>query len=273
MGYFALDAFQMEGQIDQFLVGELLPPGVFHIFRDVSGALVAPGATALDHAPELRVALRGAVLHRLIVEKALGKVTQMDDKTAAIQRFPVKFLLIVILQRVSELQSLRFALDGEADVVGQRDEQRFVQRLRNLLLDVVNQLLRQAQVFERNLGYQLAKLSLPVPAPHTVAFLHLRVVDELAGLSLKAQALAGDDQLVVIVVNDAEDIVIDDPFDAQCPHLPKKQGNQPYPSPAARRRTELVKPKKVTFQLIFCQDDTSCFSRCQANFWATRKFS
>ena len=124
------------------------------------------------------------------------------------------------LEGVGKSDALLLALDGEADVVGQGDEEGFVQRNGDLGLDIFNQILGQLQVFQRDLFHQLPLFGL---ALHAVGFFKQSGIDAFAGLALKAQTLAGDDHLIALVIYHAQDIVVDDFFDAQAPHPSAKK--------------------------------------------------
>ena len=62
--------------------------------------------------------------------------------------------------RIAELNTLSFPENGEADVVGHGDQQRFVQFLGNLGLDVFDQAIGQIQMLNRNLFHKFPQLSL-----------------------------------------------------------------------------------------------------------------
>ena len=122
------------------------------------------------------------------------------------------------LQGVGELDPLLLALQGEADVVGQRDEEGFIEGRGDLCFDVFDQALGQLQVLYGDLPAQLPQLPLPGLPLHAVGLFKQHRVDALPDLALEADALAGDDHLPALLVHHAEKIVIDDFFDTHNAH-------------------------------------------------------
>ena len=117
-------------------------------------------------------------------------------------------------QRVLELNSLGLALDGKADVIGQGDEEGFVEGLADFGADGLDHLFGQVEMFQRNLFHQFPQPALTGLVLHPVDFFHAPGVHELAHLPAEPQAPAGDNALVSLFVDDAQDVVVDDFFDA-----------------------------------------------------------
>ena len=125
-------------------------------------------------------------------------------------------------QRVLKGDALLLAADGKADVVRHGDEQRFIQRLVQLLPDEGNQLLGEGQMLQRDLLHQLPQPPLTAAVHHAVDLLHKAFVHTLAGAPLVAQPAPGGDELRAVLVHRADDIVVDDFFDPQLPRPHKK---------------------------------------------------
>ena len=89
-------------------------------------------------------------------------------------------------ERVREANALLTALDGKADVVGQRDEQAFVQRVVHPAADHCHQLVGEQQMLIRDLFQKFHQLLLHGRAGHAVAVLHGFSLDFIARLSAKA---------------------------------------------------------------------------------------
>ena len=116
-------------------------------------------------------------------------------------------------QRVGKVNPLLAALDGKADVVGQRDEQAFVQRVFQPLPDGFYQLIGKQQMLIGDLFQKFHQLLLHGRAGHAVAVLHGFGLDFIARLSAKAQPAPGDNQLTARGVHHAQDVVVDRFFD------------------------------------------------------------
>ena len=119
-------------------------------------------------------------------------------------------------QGIAELRALGLAQDGKADVVGQGDEQGFIELLGDLRLDVLDQAFRQGQVFNGDLFHQFPELSLSGLFFHAVGAFHSFGIHCLSPVALKTDPPSGDDQLVARFVHHAQDVIIDDLFD---PHF------------------------------------------------------
>ena len=155
-----------------------------------------------------------------------GSLVRMEPDTVFLFDHPEAVLAEMIFrgivahhgaaERILKFNSLFFALDGKADVVCQRDEQGLVERLLDLAFDVVDQILRQPQMLNRNLLYQFAQFFLLGLAFHAIGLFHQVGIDKLAGPALEAESLAGYDHLVALLIYRAEDIVVDYFFD---PHF------------------------------------------------------
>ena len=89
-------------------------------------------------------------------------------------------------QRVGKANPLLAALDGKADVVGQRDEQAFVQRVVHPTADHCHQLIGKQQMLIGDLFQKFHQLLLHGRAGHAVAVLHGFGLDFIARLSAKA---------------------------------------------------------------------------------------
>ena len=116
-------------------------------------------------------------------------------------------------ERVGEADALLAALDGKADVVGQRDEQALVQRVVHPAADHCHQLVGEQQMLIGDLFQQLHQLLLHGRAGHAVAALHLFGVQLVPRLCAKAQPAPGNDQLAAGGVHHPQDVVVDWFFD------------------------------------------------------------
>ena len=96
-------------------------------------------------------------------------------------------------QRVRKANSLFAALDGKADVVGQRDEQAFIQGVFQPLPDGFYQLIGEQQMLIRDPFQKFHQLLLYGRAGHAVAALRGFSLDFIARLYTKAQTTPGDD--------------------------------------------------------------------------------
>ena len=85
----------MNREIDQFFLRQRLVPRGFHIVCYALRALIMLFAAIGNHLPEIDVIGIAVVRQRLSLKNALGKVTQMHDKSAKIQRQPIKLLVII----------------------------------------------------------------------------------------------------------------------------------------------------------------------------------
>ena len=110
-------------------------------------------------------------------------------------------------QRVGKANPLLTALDGKADVVGQRDEQAFVQRVVHPAADHCHQLIGEQQMLIRDLFQKFHQLLLHGRAGHAVAALHGFSLDFIARLNAKAQTAPGDDPLTARGVYHAQNVV------------------------------------------------------------------
>ena len=72
-----IDALEVDGQVGQFLAGEVLLPGVFHILADALGAFVVICAVSHDQLAEEDVVLLGLVLQHIVLEQPLSTATEM----------------------------------------------------------------------------------------------------------------------------------------------------------------------------------------------------
>jgi hypothetical protein len=96
-------------------------------------------------------------------------------------------------QRVRKANTLFAALDGKADVVGQRDEQAFIQGVFQPLPDGFYQLIGEQQMLIRDPFQKFHQLLLYGRAGHAVAALRGFSLDFIARLYTKAQTTPGDD--------------------------------------------------------------------------------
>ena len=159
------------------------------------------------------------------------------------------------LQGIAELHTGVFALNGEADVVRQGDQEGFVELLGELLLDLGDQLLGQGQVLRGDLLHQLPEALLSALVLHAVSALDAALVDVLAPVASEADAPAGDDPLAAAAVHNAQDVVVDDLLDLHGCSPPEKDKMGKKRTSSIRYRLhgrheiELVKPVlPVTFQ-------------------------
>ena len=123
-------------------------------------------------------------------------------------------------ERIRELDAVLLALDREADMVGERDEQRLIERLRQHFLKVPDHLLGQLQVLDRDLLDQFAQLALFALLLHAVNALNAGRVDGLSAVTPEADAPSGHDQLVSAFVHGRKDIIVDDLLDSHTPASP-----------------------------------------------------
>ena len=86
-------------------------------------------------------------------------------------------------------------------------------------------------MLQGDLFHQLPQAALDAFVLHPVDLFHGGGVHKLPHLAAKAQAAAGDNTLPALFVDDAEDIVVDDPLD---PHPSASPKNGP---PAQRKKT------------------------------------
>ena len=86
----------MDRQVGQFFIRKILLIGVLDVICNALSTSVMLFAVFHDQLPEHFVPFALGILHDLILEKALGKVTQMNHKAVEVQGLPVKLLLIEI---------------------------------------------------------------------------------------------------------------------------------------------------------------------------------
>ncbi len=101
--------------------------------------------------------------------------------------------------------------------------------------------------------YQFPQLALSGLVFHVIGLFKESRVYPFPNLPLEAQALSGDDHFASLIVHYAENIVVDDLFDAQILCLLSKKQTSPIWASAQNThkytQTELVKPSEpVTFQ-------------------------
>ena len=85
----------MNREIDQFFLRQRLVPRVFQIVCYALCALIMLLAAIGNHLPEIDIICIAVVRQRFSLKNAFGKVTQMHDKSAEVQRLPVKLLVII----------------------------------------------------------------------------------------------------------------------------------------------------------------------------------
>ena len=85
----------MNREIDQFFLRQRLVPRVFQIVCYALCALIMLFAAIGNHLPEIDIICIAVVRQRFSLKNAFGKVTQMHDKSAEVQRLPVKLLVIL----------------------------------------------------------------------------------------------------------------------------------------------------------------------------------
>ena len=159
------------------------------------------------------------------------------------------------LQGIAELHTGVFALNGEADVVRQGDQEGLVELLGDLLLDVGDQLLGQGQMVRGDLFHQFPEALLSTLVLHAVAALDNAVIDGLSPVTAEADTAPGNDPLAAVAVYNAQNVVIDDLLDFHgcSPPEKDKMGKKRTSSIRyhlhGRHEIELVKPAlPVTFQ-------------------------